>query len=130
MITFEDILPTLNELFIKKLPIYIEEINKEKNDGIIILPFENKSLFENCQKLPCFKFELLEAEYSEKDRSVENTVFEFDLEIKTRNSGELEILKILRYIETIDNMIESCLENLRVFTIRETKLFLGTLSEF
>lgn len=54
-----------------------EEINKEKNDGTIILPFENKTLFDNCQKLPCFKLELLEAEYSEKDKIIENTVFVF-----------------------------------------------------
>ena len=37
-----------NELFIEKLPFYMEEINKEKNDETIILPFENKTLFENC----------------------------------------------------------------------------------
>lgn len=48
MITIEDILPTLYELFIEKLPLYIEEINKEKNDGLLLLPFENKTLFENC----------------------------------------------------------------------------------
>lgn len=49
MITIEDVLPTLHELFIEKLPLlYIEEINKEKNDGTIILPFENKTLFDNC----------------------------------------------------------------------------------
>ena len=77
MITFEDILPHLCELFIEKLLLYIEEINKIHNDGLIIYPFENKTLFENCQKLPCFKIELQEAEYSEKDRIIENTVFDF-----------------------------------------------------
>ena len=105
MITIEDVLPTLHELFIEKLPTYIEEINKEKNDGIIILPFENKRLFENCQKLPCFKLELLEAEYSEKDRIIENTVFAFALEIKTKQINELQIIENCRYTEAIDKMI-------------------------
>lgn len=48
MITIEDVLPTLHELFIEKLPLFIEEINREKNAGTMILPFENKTLFENC----------------------------------------------------------------------------------
>lgn len=105
MKTFEDILPTLNELFIEKLPIYIEEINKNYNDGIIIYPFENKTLLENCQKLPCFKFELLEAVYSEKDRIIENTIFNFTLEIKTKNVNNETVKEIFRYYHAIDKML-------------------------
>lgn len=105
MKTFEDILPTLNELFIEKLPLYIEEINKNYNDGIIIYPFENKTLLENCQKLPCFKFELLEAEYSEKDRIIENTIFNFTLEIKTKNVNNETVKEIFRYYHAIDKML-------------------------
>ena len=101
MITLEDILPTLHELFIEKLPLYIEEINKEKNDGIIIQSFENKTLFENCQKLPCFKLEQKTAEYTEKDRIIENTVFELTLEIKTNKQT---IIEICRYEQAIDKM--------------------------
>ena len=99
MITIEDVLPTLHELCIEKLPLYIEEINREKNAGTMILPFEN------CQKLPCFKLELLEAEYSEKDRIIENTVFAFALEIKTKQINELQIIENCRYTEAIDKMI-------------------------
>ena len=105
MKTFEDILPTLNELFIEKLPLYIEEINKNYNDGIIIYPFENKTLLENCQKLPCFKFELLEAVYSEKDRIIENTIFNFTLEIKTKNVNNETVKEIFRYYHAIDKML-------------------------
>lgn len=42
----------------------IERINKEKNDGIFLKLFENKTLFENCQKLPCFKMEVQQVECS------------------------------------------------------------------
>ena len=99
MITIEDVLPTLHELCIEKFPLFIEEINREKNVGTMILPFEN------CQKLPCFKLELLEAEYSEKDRIIEKTVFAFALEIKTKQINELQIIENCRYTEAIDKMI-------------------------
>ena len=102
MITFEDILPHLCELFIEKLPLYIEEINKIHNDGLIIHPFENKTLFENCQKLPCFKFELQEAEYSEKDRIIENTIFTITLEIKLQSK---KASLFWRYVESFQNMV-------------------------
>ena len=106
MITFEDILPHLCELFIEKLPLYIEEINKIHNDGLIIHPFENKTLFENCQKLPCFKFELLEAEYSEKDRIIENTVFKISLELILPQEIKKKTIFFWRYAEAIQKILE------------------------
>lgn len=122
MITFEDILPHLCELFIEKLPLYIEEINKIHNDGLIIYPFENKTLFENCQKLPCFKFELQEAEYSEKDRIIENTVFDFSLEIKIKYNGDTKLLETSRYVQAIDKMlIETELNNLKIIILTVIK---------
>ena len=130
MITFEEILPTLNELFIEKLPIYIEEINKEHNDGIILQPFQNKHLLENCQKLPCFHFELQEAEYTEKDRIVENTVFNFSLEINTKSSNELEIIEICRYAEAIDNLINEnnkSFLDFRITKIKDNKILFRVL---
>ena len=122
MITFEDILPHLCELFIEKLPLYIEEINKIHNDGLIIYPFENKTLFENCQKLPCFKIELQEAEYSEKDRIIENTVFDFSLEIKIKYNGDTKLLEISRYVQAIDKMLnETELNNLKMIILTVIK---------
>lgn len=122
MITFEDILPHLCELFIEKLPLYIEEINKIHNDGLTIYPFENKTLFENCQKLPCFKIELQEAEYSEKDRIIENTVFDFSLEIKIKYNGDTKLLEISRYVQAIDKMLnETELNNLKIIILTVIK---------
>ena len=122
MITFEDILPHLCELFIEKLPLYIEEINKIHNDGLIIYPFENKTLFENCQKLPCFKIELQEAEYSEKDRIIENTVFDFSLEIKIKYNGDTKLLETSRYVQAIDKMLnETELNNLKIIILTVIK---------
>ena len=122
MITFEDILPHLCELFIEKLPLYIEEINKIHNDGLTIYPFENKTLFENFQKLPCFKIELQEAEYSEKDRIIENTVFDFSLEIKIKYNGDTKLLETSRYVQAIDKMLnETELNNLKIIILTVIK---------
>ena len=115
MITFEDILPHLCELFIEKIQLYIEEINKIHNDGLIIYPFGNKTLFENCQKLPYFKFELLEAEYFGKDRIIENSVFNFSLEIKTKCNNEMKLIEQGRYIQAIEKMLNEIeLKNLKI----------------
>ena len=130
MITFEDILPHLYELFIEKLPLYIEEINKIHNDGLIIHPFENKTLFENCQKLPCFKFELLEAEYSEKDRIIENTVFDFSFEITIKTETNKKIIEIYRYIKIINKLIKENQTDFQQFYIKKitnNKIFLRVI---
>ena len=130
MITFEDILPHLCELFIEKLPLYIEEINKIHNDGLIIYPFENKTLFENCQKLPCFKFELLEAEYSEKDRIIENTVFDFSFEITIKTETNKKIIEIYRYIKIINKLIKENQTDFQQFYIKKitnNKIFLRVI---
>ena len=81
MKNFEPVYKELENLFINKLPEY-EKINKEHNDGIILKPFENKSLEENCIKTPSFSFKIEETEYEEKDRIVENTIYTISLEIK------------------------------------------------
>ncbi len=102
MKSFEPIYKKLEELIINCLPDYIEKINKQYNDGLILKPFENKSLKENCIKQPCFKFAFEEVEYSEKDRIIENTVFEFSIEIKLQQT---ENIILWRYIEAINKML-------------------------
>lgn len=104
--SFEPVYNILEELFFQKLPEYIEKTNKAYNDGIILKPFANKKLTEECIKLPCFKFSLDEAEYSEKDRIIENTVFGIQLQIKTDKSKDQEIINFWRYTEAISHMIE------------------------
>ena len=83
MKSFEPVFKELEYLLIKKLPEKIEKINKQHNDGIILKPFENKSLEENCVKTPFFSFKLEETEYEEKDRIIENEVYKISIEIKS-----------------------------------------------
>lgn len=102
--SFESIYKELEYLFIQILPEYIDKINKEYNDGIILKPFVNTKLTEECIKIPCFKFELLETEYSEKDRVIENTAYNFSLRIKTDNQNKM--VDFWRYTEAFSQMIE------------------------
>lgn len=134
MKTLETILPTLHNLFIEQLPLYIEKINKEKNDGLILLPFQNKSLFENCQKLPCFKITLKETDYSEKDRIVENTVFNICIEINNNNSEKKWLLNFCRYAEAICNTIQEYENNenileIKIKKIQENKVYIRIVME-
>ena len=105
MKNFESIYKELENLFINKLPEYIEKINKEHNDGIILKPFENKSLEENCIKTPSFSFKLEETEYEEKDRIIENTIYTISLEIKLEQFYENQIVVMWRFIEAINKML-------------------------
>ncbi|MBR4791735.1 MAG: hypothetical protein IK024_12660 [Treponema sp.] len=106
MKTLETILPTLHNLFIEQLPLYIEKINKEKNDGIILPPFQNKTLFENCQKLPYYKLTFEEAEYTEKDRIIENTVFKLCFEIRIDKNTDEHLINFARYEEAVKTAIK------------------------
>ena len=56
MKNFEEVYKELGKLFIEKLPTYIEKINEKRNDGLIIKPFNNTSLEENCIKQTLYLF--------------------------------------------------------------------------
>lgn len=106
MKSFETVYKEMEYLLIQKLPESIEKINKEHNDGIILKPFENKSIEENCIKTPSFTFNIEESEYSEKDRIIENTVFSISLEIKLQPHTEKTSILFWRYVESIGNLID------------------------
>lgn len=111
MKNFEPVYKELENLFINKLPEYIEKINKEHNDGIILKPFENKSLEENCIKTPSFSYNLEETVCEEKDRIIENSAFTISLEIKLHPNTENKVFMFWRYLDAINRMIEESDEN-------------------
>ncbi len=98
---FEPVFKELEYLLIKKLPEKIEKINQEHNDGIILEPFENKSLEEKCIKMPSLSFKLEETEYEEKDRIIENEVYKISIEIKIHSNTQNKIIILWRYLEAI-----------------------------
>ena len=106
MKSFEPVYKELEDLFIHKLPDYIEKTNKEHNDGIILKQLENQALEEYCVKRPCFKFGIDEAEYSEKDRIIENTIFSIKLELKLLQEKNQETILFWRYVEAIQKLFE------------------------
>lgn len=126
MKSFEIVYKELEYLLIQKLPESIEKINKENNDGIILKPFENKSLEENCIKTPSFTLNIEETEYSEKDRIIENTVFSIRLEIKLPSYIENKVILLCRYLEAIEKTLsdnENWLE-CKIVNISANKIFI------
>ena len=109
--SFEPVYKEMEELFIKKLPEYIEIINKEYNDGIILKTLENHLLEEYSVKKPYFKFEIEEAEYSEKDRIIENTIFKISLELILPQEIKKKDIFFWRYAEAIQRMLEETESN-------------------
>lgn len=123
---FDTVYEELENLLIKKLPEFIEKINKQHKDGLIIKTFENTSLEENCIKTPSFTFNIEESEYSEKDRIIENDIYTVSLEIKFNSYTKNKIIFFYRYVEAIQKMFdeEEKLNQYEVIKIKENKIFI------
>ncbi|MCI7567480.1 MAG: hypothetical protein SOT46_05345 [Treponema sp.] len=105
MQNFEEVYKEMEKLFIEKLPTYIEKINEKKNDGLIIQPFNNTSLEENCIKQPCFGIVFNGGVHSVKDRIIETDKFNVKIEIKLPGSQK-KLAVFWRYVEAINLMID------------------------
>lgn len=105
MKSFETVYNQLTDLFINKLPDYINKTNEEHNDGLILKYFANKELSSKSTQLPYFTFSTETATYSEKDRIIENTVYEVSFEIKLENYITNKEINFWRYVEAIQNML-------------------------
>ena len=105
MKNFEEVYNELEELFITHLPVYIQKINEEINDGIILKDFTNTKLSEDCKTQPSFKLKIETAEYDKKDRIIENTVFAIGVEIKLEKDYENKTVELWRYEKVIEKMI-------------------------
>ncbi len=124
MKSFETIYKELEDLFIHKLPYYIQKVNEEYNDGIILKQFENTKLEEKCLDLPSFKFSFEQAEYEEKDRIIENTVYEISFEINMHPDTEQKTILFYRYVEAINMTIKEseCWQQCKITNIFKNKI--------
>ena len=100
----EQVYDELKNKLLSELPLYIEEINKKYNDGIILEQFTNTENTTNSLKAPYWKINFEEAEYSEKDILIENSVFKFSIELYATGNGEELMRKIWRYGEAIERI--------------------------
>ena len=126
MNNFESVYKELENLFINKLPDYIEKVNIEHNDGIILKPFENTKLEENCINIPSFSFALEQAEYEEKDRIIENTIYEISLDIKLHPNTDKQTIIFFRYAEAINMTIKDSesWQDCRITNIKGKKIII------
>jgi len=77
----ERILFRLKELIEEKLPDIIREENQGHNDGIILEDFAGVVLFKGAMPLPYVKLSLTSGECTEKDRIVQNRVYDVCVEM-------------------------------------------------
>ena len=126
MKNFEEVYKELGKLFIEKLPTYSEKINEKRNDGLIIKPFNNTSLEENCIKQPCFKLTFTGGEYSEKDRIIENSIFNVSLEIKLEQYTEKTTVVFWRYVEAVKQMLNDTESeyNYSIIEVKDSKIII------
>ena len=126
MKSFETVYNQLTDLFINKLPDYINKTNEEHNDGLILKYFANKELSSKSTQLPYFIFSTETATYSEKDRIIENTVYEVSFEIKLENYINNKEIIFWRYVEAIDNMIknEESLQSIELHKVEKQKIYI------
>ena len=68
---------------------------------MIIKPFENTSLEENCIKQPCFKLIFKRGEYSEKDRIIENEVYFLEMKLHLQETLDNAEQRKMRYVRAV-----------------------------
>ena len=102
----EKITDRFRYLMNEKLPEYIEKINKEENDGIILKPFTNTELKqENC-KIPYYTFDFDEASQSRKDRIIGTVEYKFVIELFLDKSSKNHVQEFCRYFDAISTMLD------------------------
>lgn len=88
-----------------KLPEYIEKINKEENDGIILKPFTNTELNQENLKIPYYTFTFEEASQSRKDRIIGTIEYKFVIELFLDKSSKNHVQEFCRYFDAISTML-------------------------
>lgn len=133
MKNFEAVYRELEEMFITELTVYIQKTNKEINDGIILKEFYNTKLNEDCKRSPSFSLKTNIAENNEKDRIIENTVFEVQLEINLEKDYENKTIELWRYERAIERLINEYESKtwlyIRITDVKENKIKLRITCE-
>lgn len=91
---------------IEKMPEYIDKINKEMNDGLIIQPFTNTELIQGNLKIPYFQLDFGEAEQGTKDRIIGYIRYKLTFELFLDKNYKDQITQFYRYSDAIYNMLQ------------------------
>ncbi len=102
---FSQIFKRLRYLMIQKLPEYIDKINKENNDGIILKPFTNTELIQGNLKIPYFDLNFEESEQDTKDRILGFIRYKLTFELFLEKNKKDPITEFSRYYDAIYNML-------------------------
>lgn len=105
MIELSTILERFGYLMKEKLPEYINKINKEENDGIIIKPFTNTELYQGAFKNPYYTFSFEEVLQGIKDRIIGYVKYKFVIELFLDKTSKQYIDEFCRYVDAINTML-------------------------
>lgn len=103
---FEMVYKEMERLLIYELPETIRKLNEEKNDGLIISPFSNKTLQDKNLQAPYFTFAISHSEKTSKDILIENVVFKCEIEVHLNETDRDYQLKLWRYFAAVERLIE------------------------
>lgn len=101
----EIITDRISYLMKEKLPEYIEKINKEENDGIILKPFTNTELIQGNLKMPYFEVNFEESEQGTKDRIIGFIRYKLTFELFLEKNNKDPVTDFCRYYDAIYNML-------------------------
>ncbi len=127
---FSHIYKRLRYLMIEKLPEYIDKINKEYNDEVILKPFTNSEMIQGDLKMPYFELKFDEAEQGTKDRILGFIRYKLTFELYLDKTKRDLLIEFFRYKDAIYNMLhEDDFEywerfNMKVINLKKIELII------
>lgn len=102
----ERIIEKLISLLKTDLTTIIEQKNEEHNDGILLEPLTEVYINYGNGKQPYATLQLKKAEYTEKDRIIQNTVYEIGIDVDLLHNGKEGWRYRARYKEALEELIK------------------------
>lgn len=87
------------------LPEYVEKVNELHNDGVILQQFTDIVTENESRTPPYLKLDITGGEYTEKDRIIENTVYNVELQFVLPKAAANRVT-YMRCREVVRNMLQ------------------------
>ncbi len=125
-LSFEKIRNELENLLINELPRQIDVVNRVHNDGVVLVPFTNRTMHDEHLTPPYWKLTATSGERQDKDILLQNVVWTVKLELILPHMWKNKELLMDRYVEAITQTLENAdteaWERIEVSGIRGTQL--------
>ncbi len=127
-LSFEKIRNELENLLINELPRQIDTVNRVHNDGVVLVPFTNRTMHDEHLAPPYWKLTVTSGERQDKDILLQNVVWTVKLELMLPHMWKNKDLLMDRYTEALDTTLTICQtdtwERIEVTGIKENQITL------